>query len=171
VRSFLPRFTPEVVAKLGGRLMRSRRLMRIPIWVYHARLGFLFGSRMLMLQHIGRKTGASRYVVLEVIEHPTPETYVVASGFGQRSDWFRNLEANGHARVYTGVRVAVPATARTLTASEADIALHAYIARHARAWNTLKPVIEDTLEHPISERKTKLPMVELRLTTAPDPPA
>jgi deazaflavin-dependent oxidoreductase (nitroreductase family) len=99
---------PDVVAKLGGRLLRSRRLMRAPIWIYRTRLGFLFGSRILKLQHVGRKTAARRYVVLEVIDHPTPQTYVVASGFGKRSDWFRNLEVNGHARVYTGVRAAVP---------------------------------------------------------------
>ena len=68
--------------------------MRAPIWIYQARLGFLFGSRLLMLEHIGRRTSARRYVVLEVIEHQPPDTYVVISGFGDRAQWFRNVLDN-----------------------------------------------------------------------------
>ena len=29
----------------------------------------MFGSRLLMLEHVGRRTCARRYVVLEVVEH------------------------------------------------------------------------------------------------------
>ncbi|HTM84573.1 MAG TPA: nitroreductase family deazaflavin-dependent oxidoreductase, partial [Mycobacterium sp.] len=39
--------------------------MRAPIWLYRARLGALLGSRLLMLEHRGRTSGARRYVVLE----------------------------------------------------------------------------------------------------------
>ncbi|HYO00348.1 MAG TPA: hypothetical protein VET27_00005, partial [Mycobacterium sp.] len=35
-----------------------------------ARLGFLFGSRMSMLEHIARRSGAKRHLVLEVFDHP-----------------------------------------------------------------------------------------------------
>lgn len=59
-----------------------------PIWLYRARLGFVLGSRTLMLEHVGRKSGAKRYVVLEVVGHPAPDTYVVASGFGEHAQWF-----------------------------------------------------------------------------------
>jgi hypothetical protein len=79
------------VAELGGDDERwpdaqawSERLVRAPVGLYRARLGFLLGSRLLMLEHTGRKSGARRYVVLEVVGHPRPRTYVVASGFGGR---------------------------------------------------------------------------------------
>lgn len=61
-------------AKAAARLLRSRRLMRAPIWIYKARAGALFGSRILMLEHIGRKSGTPRYAVLEVTDHPSPGT-------------------------------------------------------------------------------------------------
>ena len=73
--------------------------MRAPIWLYRAGLGFVFGSRVLMLEHIGRKSGARRYVVLEVVGHPAPEIYIVASGFGEHAQWFRNLMAHPRVRV------------------------------------------------------------------------
>ena len=152
------------IGRAGARLLRSRTLMRLPIRLYHARLGFLFGSRILMLEHLGRRTGARRHVVLEVVDHPTPDTYVVASGFGRRAQWFRNVSAEPRVRVWVGRRGATAATARKLTMAEADAALDAYVRRHRRAWNTMKPVLENTLGSPITERDTQLPMVELRLS-------
>lgn len=41
-------------AGTAARMLRSRRLMRAPIWLYRARLGGLLGGRLLMLEHIGR---------------------------------------------------------------------------------------------------------------------
>ncbi len=143
--------------------LRNRRLMRAPVHLYRARLGFLFGSRMLMLEHIGRKSGARRYVVLEVIDHPEPDTYVVISGFGTRAQWFRNLQSHPSGRVWTGLRAAVPAAARVLSPEEAAASLQSYITRHRRAWNALKPAIENTFGAPIDEADPGIPLVELRL--------
>ena len=161
----LSQATSERIGKSGARLLRSHRLMRAPIWLYRARLGFLFGSRMLMLEHIGRQSGIRRYVVLEVFDHPETDTYVIVSGFGTRSQWYRNVIANPHVRVSVAGRTAVPATAHQLSSAEADTALHAYVSRHPRAWGTFKPVIENTLGAPIGDRDNDLPMIELRLNT------
>ncbi|TWP38056.1 nitroreductase family deazaflavin-dependent oxidoreductase [Leekyejoonella antrihumi] len=136
--------------------------MRAPIHLYRAGLGRLFGARMLMLEHVGRTSGAPRYVVLEVFGHPTPDVYLVVSGFGTRSQWFRNLRANPSARVWVGGRRALPATAERLDDSAASAALTAYIAQHPKAWDKLKTVVEDTLGHPI-EGGSDLPVVALRL--------
>ncbi|ODQ94316.1 nitroreductase family deazaflavin-dependent oxidoreductase [Mycolicibacterium holsaticum] len=154
----------DAIAKAGSAVLRSRPLMRAPIWLYRARLGFLLGSRILQLEHIGRRSGLKRHVVLEVIDHPDPDTYVVASGFGTRAQWYRNIEADPNVRVSVGTRVSAPATARVLSTSEADAALGRYISRHRRAWDTLKPVLESTLGAPVATENTALPMVELRLT-------
>ncbi|WP_227984413.1 nitroreductase family deazaflavin-dependent oxidoreductase [Nocardia spumae] len=137
--------------------------MRTPIHLYRARLGFLFGSRMLMLEHIGRKSGTRRYVVLEVIDRPEPDTYVVVSGFGTRAQWFRNLQSHPSGRVWTGLRAAVPAAARVLSSEEAAGSLRTYITRHHRAWNALKPALENTFGAEIDETAPSIPMVELRL--------
>jgi len=149
-----------------ARLMRSRRLMRAPIWIYKAHAGALLSSRLLMLEHIGRKSGARRDVVLEVVDHPTPETFIVASGFGGKAQWFRNIEANPRVRVYAGSRAPLDATARVLDRHEADCVLAAYRDRHPRAWAQFKPVLEETLGGPIHDTDTELPLVELRLDAA-----
>ncbi len=150
-------------AAVGARILRSRPLMRAPIWIYKARAGAVFGSRLLMLEHVGRKSGIRRYVVLEVVDHPTPDSYVVASGFGTKAQWFRNIQANPKVRVYTGSHAPLPATARILPRHEADRALGAYIDAHPHAWERFRPVLERTLGSPITETDTPLPIVELRL--------
>ncbi|OBK99266.1 nitroreductase [Mycobacterium sp. 1165178.9] len=154
---------PTGVAKVAGRLLRSRRLMRAPIWIYKARAGALFGSRILLLEHTGRKSGLPRYAVLEVVDHSLPDVYVVASGFGRKAQWFRNIEANPRVRVYAGSHAPKTAAARVLTTSEADRTLAAYRTRHPKAWERMRPVLEDTLGVPITDTGTPLPLVELRL--------
>jgi deazaflavin-dependent oxidoreductase (nitroreductase family) len=116
-----------------------------------------------MLEHVGRKSGARRFVVLEVVGHRTPDTYVVASGFGERAQWFRNLIANPRVRVSVAGHGPRAATARRLPVAEADTVLAGYIRRHPRAWAKFKGVLENTLGTAVSEHDTPLPMVELRL--------
>ena len=152
----------SLLARAGRRLLRLRPLVRAPIWIYKARAGVVFGSRILMLEHLGRKSGARRHAVLEVVEH-TPDSYVVASGFGRKAQWFRNIQANPRVRVYAGSRRPARATARVLDQAEADRALAAYRSRHPQAWEQFKPVLEGTLGTTITDTDTPLPMVELRL--------
>ncbi len=152
----------SVFTAIGARLLRSRRLMRAPTWIYKARAGALFGSRILMLEHIGRTSGAPRYAVLEVVDHPTPDVYVVASGFGRKAQWFRNIEANPRVRVYVGSHAPRRATARILEKAEADRTLATYRDRHPQAWERFRPVLENTLGAPITDTDSPLPIVELR---------
>ncbi len=154
--------TPSRLATIGGRLLRTRWLVRAPIGLYRAGLGFLLGSRMLMVEHIGRVSGARRYVVLEVFGHPEPDTYLIVSGFGTRAQWYRNLQANPSARVWVSGRRGAPAIAERLADAEADAALEAYVARHSAGWERFRPVVENTLGGPI-ERGADLPILALRL--------
>ncbi|RDH76450.1 nitroreductase family deazaflavin-dependent oxidoreductase [Mycolicibacterium moriokaense] len=137
--------------------------MRSPIWLYRARLGFLLGDRLLLLEHTGRKSGLPRHTVLEVMGHPAPGVYNVASGFGARAQWFRNVAANPDVKVSVGTHVSVPADARTLTQDEADATLASYVAQHRRAWETMKPALESTLGEEITAKHTPLPILELAL--------
>ncbi len=153
----------RAIASRAAALLRVRRFVRAPIWLYRARLGFLFGSRLLMLEHIGRTSGVRRYVLLEVIARPAPGSYIAATGFGARAQWFRNVQANPQVRVYLGSRRPAPATARALTGEQSASALAAYTNAHPRAWRTLKPVFETTLGAQIGEQKTSLPLVAFDL--------
>lgn len=144
-------------------LLRTRWLVRSPVWLYRARLGILLGPRFVMLEHTGRKSGARRYVVLEVVQHPRPSAYIVVSGFGDRAQWFRNIRANPQVRVYALSRSPAPATARILPQEEATAALTAYSGRHPRAWAAMKPVLQDTLGIPTDDVESRLPVIVLEL--------
>ena len=100
--------------------------------------------------------------MLEVVGHPAPDTYVEASGFGERAQRYRNLMARPRVSV-AGYRPRA-AVRRRLPAAEADAALAAYISRYPRAWAQFKNVLEHTLGTAISEHDTPLPMIELRMT-------
>lgn len=116
----------------------TRLLFRAPIWLYRAGLGFLLGSRFLMLEHIGRKSGKRRYVVLEVVRHDREAgSYVVASAWGKRSDWLRNVLQTPAVRVSSGFRRRRPAQAVRLPQSVAVRELCDYAARHPRAFAML----------------------------------
>ncbi|MEZ5185484.1 MAG: nitroreductase family deazaflavin-dependent oxidoreductase [Candidatus Nanopelagicales bacterium] len=151
------------VSRAAAGMLRTRWLVRAPIWVYRARLGAVFGSRLLMLEHVGRKSGLRRYVTLEVVNHPQPGTYIVVSGFGTRSQWLRNVTANPEVRVWIASRKAVSAKARRLDSEAAAETLRQYAQVHPKAWANLLPVLEETLGQPIDDKGTGLPVVALEL--------
>lgn len=70
----------QMVDRWVARALRNRRLVRSPIWLYRHGLGWLLGPRVLMLEHVGRKTGEPRYVCLEVVqrEGSTPSSWSAA---------------------------------------------------------------------------------------------
>ena len=78
-------------------------LFRAPIYLYRCHLGWLFGKRLLLLTHTGRRSGLRRQTVLEVVEYRQdgPEV-VVANGFGPDSDWVRNIQAKPDEEVTVG---------------------------------------------------------------------
>ncbi|WP_198407337.1 nitroreductase family deazaflavin-dependent oxidoreductase [Nocardia terpenica] len=149
----------DATAAVAARALRTRRLVRAPIPLYRAGLGPLLGARMLMLEHLGRRSGARRYVVLEVVDHPGPGEYVLVSGFGPKAQWYRNIRAQPRVRVWTGRRRGAPATATPLPEHDAATTLDRYRRCHPRAWKHLRAAIEHATGAPVDT----LPMVRLRL--------
>ena len=154
---------PPLAQRVALAVLRTARLARAPIWLYRAHLGGLLGSRLLMLEHRGRITGQPRRVVLEVVDHPTPQRYVVASGFGSRAQWFQNVRAQPDVRIWVGRHARIRCRARVLTKSEAAQALAPYVARHGGAWSSMRPVLEATLGAPIDVESPALPLVAFDL--------
>lgn len=132
---------PDRLPALLAALVRTRRLVRAPIALYRVRLGFLLGRRFLLLEHVGRRTGARRFAVLEVVDRPGPDRLVVAAALGERSQWWRNALARPAVRVSTGLRRSVPATARPLPPHEAVTVLDRYARHHPRAWRAFEPLL------------------------------
>lgn len=120
-----------------ARALGNARLMRVPIGLYRVGLGFVFGRRLVMIEHLGRSSGQRRFVVVECVER-FGDVVRVASGFGRRAQWYRNLAANGVAYLSIGFRRRIPATPRLLTQAESDLHLQEYAERHPVAWRHLE---------------------------------
>lgn len=118
-----------------------RLLARAPIALYRLRLGWLLGGRFLLLEHRGRRTGKPRRNVLEVVlQDDEPERYFVASAWGERSDWLRNVEADPNVLVRVGRRRR-EATAARVGEGEAERVFATYASRHRLAFRALSGML------------------------------
>jgi deazaflavin-dependent oxidoreductase (nitroreductase family) len=114
-----------------------RWLLRLPIWLYRIRMGWLLGDRFLMLTHIGRASGQPRQSVLEVIGHDAAtKTYIIASGWGERADWLRNIQKNPRVLVNVG-RARFEALAERMDQDAATGAARDYALHHPAAFRAL----------------------------------
>jgi deazaflavin-dependent oxidoreductase (nitroreductase family) len=117
----------------------SRLLFRMPIHLYRLRLGWLFDSRLLLLNHIGRFSGKPRQVVLEVVAHDrTDGSYCVASGWGPTAAWYRNILHTPTVTIQVGTRT-MRVKAVPLTSDEGADIFADYASRHRTAAKHLLP--------------------------------
>lgn len=115
----------------------TRFLFRIPIHLYRLRLGWLFGSRLLLLNHTGRVSGKPRQTVLEVAERDG-DGYVVASGWGPTAAWYRNILQTPEVTIQVGTRT-IPVTAIPLDKDEGAQVFVRYGSRHRAAAKYVLP--------------------------------
>ena len=128
---------PEKIADPQPPRGIMRHLARAPIILYRVGLGWLMGGRFLMLSHTGRVTGLLRHVVLEVVREDRQRgEYIVASGWGERSDWCKNILKNPHVTVQVR-RTRFNARARRLMPEEAEEEMLDYARRHPAALQQL----------------------------------
>ena len=140
--------------------------LRAPIALYRAGFGWILGQRFLMITHTGRTSGAPRRTVVEVVDHDqATDTYFIASGWGEKSDWLLNIAKNPRVTVHVGarrfetdaVRLPVDAAVRTLGT---------YAEAHPRAFAQLGKLMLGERLAPTPEDCRKLaervPLVALR---------
>jgi deazaflavin-dependent oxidoreductase (nitroreductase family) len=107
-----------------------RLLFRAPLYLYRAGLGWMLGSRILILHHIGRVSGKQRQAVLEVVEHSsTDDSFVVASGWGSSAAWYRNVMHRPGVTIQVGRR-SISVTAVELTQAEGADIFAGYAMKH-----------------------------------------
>ena len=138
--------------------------MRAPIGLYRMGLGFVFGTRLMMLEHTGRNSGEARYVVLEVVTRPRENEVVIASALGRRAQWFQNLVTDPNCHVSIGRRRRVPAVANVLDRDDAAAFLTDYQVKHPAVWKELKTIMTTLHE---GDPDVELPLVRLELQLAP----
>lgn len=112
-------------------------LLRLPILLYRINLGWLLGQRFLMLTHTGRKSGKTYQTVVEVVDHDKESgTFTIASGWGEKADWYRNILKTPDVIVQVG-RNQFKARAVPLSVEEAQERLFVYAQRHPVAFREL----------------------------------
>jgi deazaflavin-dependent oxidoreductase (nitroreductase family) len=83
-----------------------------------------------LLTHFGRKTGLPHETVLQVVHHDRATgSYIVASGWGEKSDWFQNIMVKPKVMVESG-RNSFVAIASRLSVTAAEQALLEYARKH-----------------------------------------
>lgn len=110
----------------------ARTLYRLPIKLFRLHLGWLLTGHFLLLTHVGRKSGPPRQTVLEVLLHDKASgAYYVLAGWGEQSDWVKNIEETPQVTISMGRR-RFRAAASRLSPEEAELKVIAYGRQHPR---------------------------------------
>ncbi len=141
-----------------------KRVLHLPVGVFRARLGFVFGNRFVMLEHVGRRSGRTRYTPLEVVGHEG-NAFIVCSGTGPNADWYRNITTTPAKALWVGSRRCEVAQ-RLLPTPEAATAFARYESAHAKSASRLMELMGVSHDGTHQSRETmveQIPMVELRI--------
>src|ERR1051326_5484983 len=113
----------------------------LPRYLYRWHLGWLLGHLCLMITHVGRKTGSLRQTVLEVAKYDSStQECIVMSGYGTRSDWYRNILAHPATEVQVGRQRYTPRQ-RLLSAEETLHVLEEYQRRYPWRFRELLRIV------------------------------
>lgn len=78
-------------------------LLKAPRILYWLDLGWLLDHRAALITHRGRKSGLIYQSMVEVARYdPVTHEVVVASGWGGRTDWYRNIQVEPALEVRIG---------------------------------------------------------------------
>ncbi|MBM3152710.1 MAG: nitroreductase family deazaflavin-dependent oxidoreductase [Chloroflexi bacterium] len=131
-----------------------RFLLRLPVGLFRAGLGWLLLGHFLMVITRGRFSGQARYTVIEVIQRDrTTGGYVVVAGWGAKCDWFLNLLKTPAVQIIVGFRK-FPTRAEVIEPDRAAEFLVGYSARHPSMFRIFaRALTGDTPQGTLEERR------------------
>ena len=163
--------TPQDRAARGWMAYPSggwRRLFfKTPLYLWRMGLGWAMPRQFLLLTNIGRKSGAPRRTMLECFRYAG--CFYVASGWGSRSQWFRNIQANPHVTVQTWQEGTTGAQAELVQGDEELTKLYHHFRKTSPFWGVyLKSLdIADNVDDFLA-KQDRLLIVRFTPTTAVD---
>lgn len=87
----------------------------------------------MLIHHLGRKSQQLRQVVVEVVRHDREQgRYIVAAGFGPKSQWYQNVRRTPNVTIQVG-RHKRRACAQFLSPAEGGQEMVDYAGRHPTA--------------------------------------
>lgn len=87
----------EMLPYPGGGL--TRWLFRAPIPLWRLGLEPLLGKIMMLVTHVGRKSGQIRRTMIEY--HPRQGVKYAVAAWGEKADWYRNILADPYVAIQT----------------------------------------------------------------------
>lgn len=149
--------------KAGSPTGLERLLFRAPIPLFRGHLGFLFGKRLTMLEHKGRKSGRTRRTILEVVANHEDAVYVAAA-WGSEAQWLKNVRADPSIAFYLGSK-RFETTAEMVPKAEAFDLMNEYASAHPKALDRLAAFMIDDPGQTTADRASRVaelvPMVRL----------
>jgi deazaflavin-dependent oxidoreductase (nitroreductase family) len=160
--------------RYGRGVARSAIVMafhRAPLWLFRLGIGgyerFLLGIDWLVLTTRGRRSGAPREIMLDVIGHDADsDTWYVQPADGRRANWFQNLLAHPIATVEVRRR-RFEAHATDVTGPEGAEVVLRFIRTHPLYARLIVWMLRyvDSIDHPDDTLRAKLldvPVIALR---------
>lgn len=127
--------TKSIVDHPPGKALRFG--LRLPIWLYRLKLGWLLDNRFLMLTHTGRKSGLPHETVIEVVRYEkATDTYYAVSGWGEKADWYQNIRKSPQVTIQAGGRK-FHAVAEFIPLEKATKIMEDYAREHSLAFSEL----------------------------------
>jgi deazaflavin-dependent oxidoreductase (nitroreductase family) len=127
--------TSSMIDHPPGKILRFG--LGLPVWLYRMKVGWLLGNRFLMLTHRGRKSGRAYETVIEVVHHDKKtDTYYVVSGWGNKSDWYQNVQKSADVTVHVAGRK-FQARAHFIPLARAIEIMEGYASDHSLAFREL----------------------------------
>jgi deazaflavin-dependent oxidoreductase (nitroreductase family) len=146
-------------------------VLRLPVYLFRFRLGFLLGDRFLLITHVGRCSGTLHDTPVEVVVHDADtREYVVCSGTGPQADWYRNLQAKPVRRVQVGNRRWVP-DQRMLDDVESAARFAEYELAHPRAAERLLDAMGNSYDGTAAGRVAMMADMPMVAFSVDGPPA
>lgn len=143
-----------------------RTVYRAPLLFWRLGFGPAMGRIVLILSHIGRRTGKIRRTALEYHRHEG--RIYVFSGWS-RSDWFKNIQAEPRVTVQTE-QGTLHALARVLESDSEFIQAHGLIQNNWMVRSELNMLGIDTSLAGFVANKDNLHIVTFDPTSEPTPP-
>lgn len=101
-------FAHKTFTSAGVRTRRRQTIGALlsswPVWLDRLHLGWLTGTRFLLVTHRGRRTGRLRVTAVMVLHRDERKHEVYAVAGNRRSDWYRNIQASPAVQISMGGR-------------------------------------------------------------------
>lgn len=145
----------------------EKALFKLPNFFYNVGLGSIMGTRFVQLSHIGRRSGKIYKTVVEVVDYdPDQRKIYIASGFRQKSDWYKNIQKTPQIEVnFRGKQY--EAVAKELDQVDSEKVLLNYTHHHPLAMKELAKFMGyeiDGSDDDVRRLAGELPLIEVHLT-------